>query len=101
MTIVIFASAMSHPPDSKRTLKHAHRPRFSRMATVDQALNHCANIRTLAHLLEASGSTGGAVCLEPEVVSNAGWLIKEEAACLRELVRQLRQPPLGNSRQRR
>lgn len=79
----------------------ADRPRLDAMDTVDQALDICVNIRTLGQLLAASGSAQGGAGLEPEVVSNAGWLIKEQAGQLRELVRQLQPPGSINSRRRR
>jgi len=65
----------------------AHRlPRREGCDATDQMLEHCANLQTLARLLEQFGDRGSEDQVEAQVVANTGGLIAREAQRLRDLL---------------
>ena len=62
------------------------RPRLTSTDLVDEALDCCANVRTLAELLEAGAAAPESAFPNATVISRTGYLIGQEAGKLHELV---------------
>ena len=74
---------------SRKASQSSRRSREESLGIVDDALNCCRNITTIAELLAASGLHEA---LKPEQLTHAGEMIAKETQKLQGLIRSLDEP---------
>ncbi len=73
-----------------KKLRPRSQPRSRPVSSLDEALDSCTHISTLAGLLGACGKARTTEKLEVELVAAAGWMIFDETQRLRKLLSEVR-----------